>query len=77
MLPGKGTGFVVVCEGRKCFSEFRGQFTPLGLLPTNLSPEDRKGVVKWALFEMHYLTQLSFRHAVSGEPLPDPFKGGD
>jgi hypothetical protein len=77
LLPGKNTGFVVVSSERKCFTELRGRVWPLGLLPDDMSPEDRRSVVNWAMFEMHYRTRLAFRKAVSGEPMPDAFEGGE
>jgi hypothetical protein len=73
LLPGKATGFVVVCEHRRCFRQIRFLISPLGLLPRGVSPEDRKAVVAWAIRRGEQLRDIAFRHAVSGAPMPDPF----
>jgi len=73
-LSGKNTGFVVVCESRRCYTHIRGTPWPLGLLPAGMSPEDRKAVVAWATARIERDWEAAFRCAVNGEPMPDPFK---
>jgi hypothetical protein len=52
LLPGKDTGYVVVCSRRACFCQLRSINWPLGRLPHGVSPEDRKAVVDWAVVTM-------------------------
>jgi hypothetical protein len=73
LLPGKHTGYVVVCSNRRCFHQIRSIISPLGLLPTGMSPEDRKAVVAWATARMQKQTDDAFRHAANGTRMPDPF----
>lgn len=77
LLPGKNTGFVLVCSNRACFTEIRGFRHPLGRLPHDVSPEDRKAVVQWASQRREQQTRDAFRHAVTGEPIPNPLDDVD
>ena len=77
LLPGKDTGFVLVCSNRACFTEIRGYRHPLGRLPHDVSPEDRVGVVQWAAQRLEQRTQDAFRYAVTGEPPPNLIDGVD
>lgn len=74
ILPGKNTGFVLVCGNRACFTEIRGYQWPLGLLPRDVSPEDRKAVVKWAAAESLRRTEEAFNSASRGTPPPNPLR---
>lgn len=73
LLPGKNTGFVVVCEQRACFTQIRSIIDPLGILPHSISLEDRKAVIDWAVKRRKFLTDKAFRHAVAGTKLLHPF----
>lgn len=73
ILPGKGTGFVFVCEQRACFLEVRKITDALGLLPEGVSPEDRKSVVAWALRRRQFLLDSCFKLAATGATVPHPF----
>jgi len=77
LLPGKDTGFVLVCSNRACFTEIRGYRHPLGLLPHDTSPEDRKAVVQWAVQRFSQRSQDAFRSAVTGDQPPKPIDGVD
>lgn len=70
LLPGKDTGFVLVCSNRACFTEIRGYRHPLGRLPQDVSPEDRRAVLQWAVQRFSQRSQDAFRSAVTGEPPP-------
>lgn len=73
LLPGKNTGFVVVCEQRACFLAIRNMTAPLGILPPGISPEDRKTVVAWAMKRRQFLWDDAFRHASAGTTPPHAF----
>lgn len=73
LLPGRNTGFVLVCSNRACFTEIRGYRWPLGLLPHDVSPEDRKAVVRWATSESEKRSKAALRAAVEGTTPPHPF----
>jgi hypothetical protein len=80
LLPGKDTGFVLVCEGRACFTAIRDCRTPLGLLPADISPENRLAVVRWAQMEIACRYKEVLRCANAGTAPPHPFyrdKGGE
>ena len=80
LLPGKDTGFVLVCAGRACFHSIRDIRSPLGILPDDISPENRLAVVRWAQLEIACLYNAAMRHAVAGTAPPHPFhrdKGGE
>lgn len=77
MLPGKHTGFVLVCSNRACFTEIRGYRHPLGRLPDDMSPEERASVVAWAAGALEQRTRDAFRYAVTGEKPPLPIDGVD
>lgn len=72
LLPGKNTGFVLVCSNRACFTEIRGYRHPLGRLPHGLSPEARTAVVRWAVQRREQQTQDAFRCAVTGKTPRNP-----
>lgn len=72
LLPGKNTGFVLVCSNRACFSELRGYRWPLGRLPHDISPEDRKAVVQWAVARDKQRSDAIWRAAVQGTSPPNP-----
>jgi hypothetical protein len=79
LLPGKDTGFVLVCEGRACFTAIRDIRTPLGMLPSDISPENRLAVVRWAQAESVCRYKEILRCANAGIAPPHPFyrdKGG-
>lgn len=73
LLPGQDTGFVLVCDGRACFNAIRDIRTPIGILPSHISPENRLSVVNWAQMEMVCLYEAAMRHAVAGTTPPHPF----
>ena len=72
LLPGKDTGYVLVCSNRACFSEIRGIRFPLGRLPSDFSPEDRAAVVQWAVQARAKQARDALRYANSGEEPPPP-----
>jgi hypothetical protein len=79
LLPGKDTGFVLVCEGRACFTAIRDIRTPLGLLPADISPESRLAVIRWAQVQSACRYEELMRCASAGIAPPHPFdrdKGG-
>lgn len=73
LMPGKHTGFVVVCEQRACFTQIRNITHPLGVLPHGISLEDRKAVVAWAAKRRQFLWDDAFRHASAGTTPPHAF----
>ena len=72
-IPTKGTGFIMVTEGRRCFHAIGQNRRPLGLLPADISPEDRLSVLEWAIAEMQRQTKARVQHAKDGTKAPHPF----
>jgi hypothetical protein len=72
LLPGKDTGYVVVCSRRACFCQIRCFNDPLGRLPHGISPEDRKAVVQWAVAAREEISRNAIRRACQEGSAP-PF----
>jgi len=56
LLPGKNTGFVLVCSGRQVYHQYWSVVIEwLTELPESIHYEDRKGVIKFcqAIFKIH------------------------
>lgn len=73
LMPGKNTGFVLVCSNRACFTEICGYRWPLGMLPHDISPEDRRAVVQWAVARSEQRGRENLRAANAGKAPPNPF----
>jgi len=70
LLPGKDTGFVLVCSERACFTEIRGHRFPLGRLPHDISPEDRSAVVGWGKEQFNEQINECWKAVIEGIPPP-------